>query len=75
MSGKLRSPRRRNLMNYVSKMVSAAKMKCVQCEKDLNYAMHVEICASLCSLNAEKRPMTIQMQVEKVKKNKVVQCN
>ncbi len=54
-------------------MASAAKMKCVQHEKDCNYAMHVEICPSLCSLNAEKRQMIIQMQVEKVKKNKVME--
>ena len=36
-------------------------------------AMHAEIRASLCSLNAEKEQMTIQMQVEKVKKNEVME--
>ena len=57
------------------KMVSVAKMKCNQQEKDRNeqekdrsYAMQAEIRASLRSLGAEKRQMTIQMQAEKVKK-------
>jgi len=45
----------------------------MQREKDRNYAMHAEIRASLRSLNAEKRQMTIQMQVEKVKKNKLME--
>ena len=36
-------------------------------------AMHAEIRASLRSLNAEKEQMTIQMQVEKVKKNEVME--
>jgi hypothetical protein len=57
--------------DHVNKMVSAAKMKCVQQEKDHHYMMQAETCASLCTLNAEKRQMTIQMEVEKVKKNKV----
>ncbi len=61
------------IKDHVNKMVSAAKMKRVQRERDCNYAMHAEICSSLCSLNAEKRQMTIQMQVEKVKKNKVME--
>ena len=60
------------IKDHGNKMVSAAKMKCMQSEKDRNYAMHAEIRASLRSLNAEKRQMTIQMQVEKVKKNKVI---
>jgi hypothetical protein len=57
------------------RMVSIAKMKCNQREKDRNerekdrsYAMQAEIRASLRSLGAEKRQMTIQMQAEKVKK-------
>ena len=63
------------IKDHGNKMVSAAKMKCMQREKDRNYAMHAEIHASLClcSLNAEKRQMTIQMQVEKVKKNKLME--
>ena len=54
-------------------MASAAKMKCVQREKELNYAMLAEVRSSLRTLNAEKRQMIIQMQVEKVKKNKVME--
>jgi hypothetical protein len=34
--------------------------------------MQAEIRASLCSLGAEKRQMTIQMQAEKVKRNKTM---
>jgi hypothetical protein len=61
------------IQDHANKMVSAAKMKCVQREKDCNYAMHVEICSSLHTLNAEKRQMIMQMQVEKVKKNQVME--
>jgi hypothetical protein len=42
-------------------------------EKELNYAMLAEVCSSLRTLNAEKRQTIIQMQVEKVKKNKVME--
>ena len=54
-------------------MVSAAKMKCVQREKDCQYAMQAEVCASLRTLNAEKRQMTTQMEAERVKKNEVME--
>lgn len=61
-------------------MVSIAKIKCNEREKDCNeqqkdcsYAMQAEICASLRRLGAEKRQMMIQMQTEKVKKNKTMQ--
>ena len=61
-------------------MVSVAKMKCNQREKDCNeqekdrsYAMQAEIRASLRSLGAEKRQMMIQMHAEKVKKNKTME--
>ena len=54
-------------------MVSVAKMKCNQREKDRSYAMQAEIRASLRSLGAEKRQMMIQMQAEKVKKNKTME--
>ncbi len=63
------------IIEHCKKMVSVAKMKCNQREKDRNerekdrsYAMQAEICASLCSLGAEKRQMMIKMQAEKVKK-------
>jgi hypothetical protein len=63
------------IIEHGKKMVSVAKMKCNQQEKDCNeqekdrsYAMQPEIRASLCSLGAEKRQMMIQMQTEKVKK-------
>ncbi len=66
----------KTINDHGKKMVSVAKMKCNQREKDRNerekdrsYAMHAEIRASLRSLGAEKRQMTIQMQAEKVKKN------
>ena len=61
------------IQDHGNKMVSAAKMKCVQREKELNYAMHAEICSSLHTLNAEKRQTIIQMHVEKVKKNRVME--
>jgi len=61
------------IKDHGNKIVSATKMTCIQREKDRNYAMHAEIRASLRSLNAEKRQMTIQMQVEKVKKNKLME--
>jgi len=67
----------KTINDHGKKMVSVAKMKCNQREKDRNereknrsYAMQAEIRASLRSLGAEKRQMTIQMQAEKVKKNK-----
>jgi len=63
------------IIEHCKKMVSVSKMKCNQREKDRNerekdrsYAMQAEICASLCSLGAEKRQMMIKMQAEKVKK-------
>jgi len=63
------------IIEHGKKMVSVAKMKCNQQEKDHNereedrsYVMQAEICASLRSLGAEKRQMMIQMQAEKVKK-------
>jgi hypothetical protein len=65
----------RTIIDHGKKMVFVAQMKCNQHEKDCNepekdrsYAMQAEIRASLCSLGAEKRQMTIQMQAEKVKK-------
>jgi hypothetical protein len=65
----------KTINDHGKKMVSVAKMKCNQREKDRNerekdrsYAMQAEIRASLRSLGAEKRQMTIQMQAEKVKK-------
>ncbi len=68
------------IIEHGKKMVSVAQMKCNQREKDRNeqekdrsYAMQAEIRASLCSLGAEKRQMTIQMQAEKVKKNKTME--
>jgi hypothetical protein len=61
------------IKDHGSKMVSAAKMKCVQREKDRQYAMQSEVRASLRTLNAEKRQMTIQMEAERVKKNKVME--
>ncbi len=45
----------------------------MQREKDCSYAMQAEIRASLRSLNAEKRQMAIQLQAEKIKKNKVME--
>jgi hypothetical protein len=53
--------------------LSNTMMKCVQREKDRQYAMQAEVRASLCTLNAEKRQMTIQMEAERVKKNKVME--
>ena len=61
------------IKDHANKMASAAKMKCVQREKELNYAMLAEVRSSLRTLNAKKRQMIIQMQVEKVKKNKVME--
>ena len=68
------------IIEHGKKMVSVAKMKCNQREKDRNerekdrsYAMQAEIRASLRSLGAEKRQMMIQMQAEKVKKNKTME--
>jgi hypothetical protein len=61
------------IKDHVMKMVSAAKMKCVQHEKDCNYAIQVEVPASLCSLSAERRQMTVQMKAEMVKKKKVME--
>ena len=65
----------KTINDHGKKMVSVAKMKCNQREKDRNerekdrsYAMQAEIRASLRSLGAEKRQMMIQMQAEKVKK-------
>jgi hypothetical protein len=65
------------IIDHVKKMISVAKIKCNEREKDRNerekdrsYAMQAEICASLRSLGAEKRQMMIQMQAEKVRKNK-----
>jgi len=65
----------KTINDHGKKMVSVAKMKCNQREKDRNerekdrsYAMQAEIRASFCSLGADKRQMTIQMQAEKVKK-------
>jgi hypothetical protein len=65
----------KTINDHGKKMVSVAKMKCNQREKERNerekdrsYAMQAEIRASLRSLGAEKRQMTIQMQAEKVKK-------
>ncbi len=64
-------------MSMEKRMVSVAKVKCNQQEKDRNerekdhsYAMQAEILASLCSLGAEKRQMMIQMQAEEVKKRR-----
>jgi hypothetical protein len=63
------------IIEHGKKMVSVAKMKCNQQEKDRNereedrsYVMQAEIRASLRSLGAEKRQMMIHMQAEKVKK-------
>ena len=63
------------IIEHGKKMVSVAKMKfnqrekdCNEQEKDRSYAMQAAICSSLCSLGAEKRQMMIQMQAEKVKK-------
>ena len=68
------------IIEHGKKMISVAKMKCNQREKDCNeqekdrsYAMQAEIRASLRSLGAEKRQMMIQMQAEKVKKNKTME--
>ena len=68
------------IIDHGKKMISVAKMKCNEREKDRNerekdrsYAMQAEIRASLCSLGAEKRQMMIQMQAEKVKKNKTME--
>ena len=70
----------KTINDHGKKMVTVAKMKCNQQEKDRNerekdcsYSMQAEICASLCSFGAEKRQMTIQMQEEKVKKNKTME--
>ena len=63
------------IIDHGKKMVSIAKMKynqrekdCNEREKDCSYAMQAEIHASLRSLGAKKRQMMIQMQAEKVKK-------
>jgi hypothetical protein len=68
------------IIDHGKKMISVAKMKCNEREKDRNerekdrsYAMQAEIRASLRSLGAEKRQMMIQMQAEKVKKNKTME--
>ncbi len=66
----------KTIFEHGKKMVSVAKMKCNQWEKDRNqrekdrsYAMQAEIRASLRSLGAEKMQMMIQMQADKEKKN------
>jgi hypothetical protein len=52
----------RTIDEHSKKMVSAAKMKCFQWERDRSYAMQAEICAFIRSLGTEKRQMTIQMK-------------
>lgn len=61
------------IRDHGNQMVTAARMKCVQREKDRTHAMQAAIRASIHSLNVEKRQMTIQLQSEKVKKNKVME--
>jgi hypothetical protein len=57
------------IIDHGKKMVSVAKMKCNQREKDRNEReKDLSLHASLRSLGAEKRQMMIQMQAEKVKK-------
>jgi hypothetical protein len=55
------------------KMVSVAKMKCDQWEKELSYAKQAEICNSICTLGSEKRQLIIQMQGERAKKNEIME--
>jgi hypothetical protein len=49
-------------------MVSVAKMKVDQRERELSYAKQAEVCNSICTLSSEKRQLMIQMQAERVKK-------
>ena len=62
-----------SIKDHATKMVSVAKMKCVQRDQDRTYAMQAEVCSSLCSLAAEKRQMIIQMKAEKAKHNAVME--
>jgi hypothetical protein len=50
-------------------MVSVAKMKVEQLEKELCYAQKFEARNSIRTLGSEKRQLVIQMLAEKVKNN------
>jgi hypothetical protein len=50
-------------------MVSVAKMKVEQREKELCYAQQFEARNSIRTLGSEKRQLVIQMLAEKVKNN------
>jgi hypothetical protein len=54
-------------------MVSVAKMKVDQHERELSYTKQAEVCNSICTLSLEKRQLMIQMQAERVKKNKTME--
>ena len=55
------------------KMVSVAKMKVEQRDKELCYAQQAKACNSICALGSEKRQLLIQMLAEKEKNNTVME--
>jgi hypothetical protein len=50
-------------------MVTDAKMKVDQHEKELSYAKQSKVCNSIHTLGSEKRQLIIQMLAEKIKNN------
>ena len=68
MAGK-REQLSKTIHEHGKKMVSVAKMKVEQHEKELCYAQQSEACNSIRTLGSEKRQLLIQMLAEKVKNN------